>query len=244
MQHPTWDIGHVWSLSVEEQFYFVWPVLVLLLSPARARFAVIGYLALTPLVRFGMWAFFRPHVGLIEALTPLRLDAIAAGCLLALTARRPLLQDRLRILRTYPVPFAIAGMAVIAASCVLSSRISAYQLVFSYSVEAAAMCVVIWTMAHGAATRLGRIFESRPAVFVGLLSYSLYLWQQLFLNPHRAHWTTTWPYNLVLAAVVGATSYYVVESPFLRIKDRAVRTPAIPAERNEKQSPAAAVVSA
>jgi len=46
------------------------------------------------------------------------------------------------------------------------------------------------------------------------------LWQQLFLNPFRRNWTAGFPQNLVLAFLVATASYYLIESPFLRIKDR------------------------
>jgi len=224
MRVPTWDIGHLWSLSVEEQFYLVWPALLLVVRPARAHVVVIGYLLAALGLRLAMWAFFRSHLHLIEDLTPLRLDAIAAGCLLALLSVRSGFRDRLAVVRHYPALFASIGAAVVAASTILGRYIGAYQVTLSYSIEALAMCLVIWAMAQGAHTAAGRLLESRPAVFVGLLSYSLYLWQQLFLNPHRDQWTATWPINVALAVGTALVSYYLVESPFLRIKDRAATT--------------------
>ena len=79
----------------------------------------------------------------------------------------------------------------------------------------------VWSMATAPATAIGRVLETRPMVFVGVLSYSLYLWQQPFLNPHNAGWVAAWPINIVLAAGAALVSYYVIESPFLRLKDRA-----------------------
>jgi peptidoglycan/LPS O-acetylase OafA/YrhL len=58
-------------------------------------------------------------------------------------------------------------------------------------------------------------------VFVGVLSYSLYLWQQPFLNRHLGtSWMAAFPVNIILAGVMALASYYLVEQPFLRLRAR------------------------
>jgi peptidoglycan/LPS O-acetylase OafA/YrhL len=62
-----------------------------------------------------------------------------------------------------------------------------------------------------------------PLAWVGTLSYSLYLWQEPFLN-HRAHTTfTAWPLNLGLAILCAIASYYLVERPFFTLRDEWAR---------------------
>jgi peptidoglycan/LPS O-acetylase OafA/YrhL len=58
----------------------------------------------------------------------------------------------------------------------------------------------------------------RWIVFLGGLSYSLYLWQQVFLDPHSAAMFTSFPMNIGAALVVAAASFYFVERPALRLK--------------------------
>jgi peptidoglycan/LPS O-acetylase OafA/YrhL len=65
-----------------------------------------------------------------------------------------------------------------------------------------------------------RILNSRVFVFVGILSYSLYVWQQIFLDESGRFWINRFPQNLVLAFLAAAFSYYVVETPFLRLRER------------------------
>jgi len=59
-------------------------------------------------------------------------------------------------------------------------------------------------------------------VRIGILSYSIYLWQQLFLNPADVHrfWWQTFPANLPLCFVAAGLSYYLLERPFLRLTER------------------------
>ena len=56
---------------------------------------------------------------------------------------------------------------------------------------------------------------------MGVLSYSLYLWQQPFLTPFPSEaWRSHWPQNLILAVAFAVVSHVLVERPFLRLKDR------------------------
>ena len=215
---PAWEVGHVWSLSVEEQFYLFWPLLVVVLTPRRALWLCGAYLALAPVVRLVMALGFGAFEW-IDYLTPLHLDAIAAGCLLALVADRAAFRERALVDPSRASLCTAAAAAVIVVTSVVASFISLFDVTLQYSVIAAANVVIIWTVATAPATLLGRILSAKPVVFVGVLAYSLYLWQQLFLNRHP-HWWTAWPQSIVLALLAAVASYYVVESPLLRIKDR------------------------
>jgi peptidoglycan/LPS O-acetylase OafA/YrhL len=70
---------------------------------------------------------------------------------------------------------------------------------------------------------VGRVLNSRPFVFVGLISYSIYLWQQLFLNRYATSLPTSFPLNIVLAIAAALASYYLVERPSLRLRHRIER---------------------
>jgi peptidoglycan/LPS O-acetylase OafA/YrhL len=104
----TW---HLWSLSIEEQFYLVWPALVLLLSRKQMLWLSAGCIFGALALRIGMRAG-DVHPMIVYTLTPARLDALAAGSLLALVARDPAM---LREFARYAWPAAAAaGTLVIA----------------------------------------------------------------------------------------------------------------------------------
>ncbi len=63
---------------------------------------------------------------------------------------------------------------------------------------------------HG---RLTSILNLKPVIFVGVISYSIYIWQQLFLAPQVPEWYSAFPINIVLTICVAAISYFVIERP-------------------------------
>ena len=86
--HRGWTLSHLWSLSVEEQFYFLWPATLALLGVARGLQAAAGVVVLCPLIRLGLWFAapgYREFVG--ESFETVA-DAIAIGCVLAGTRER------------------------------------------------------------------------------------------------------------------------------------------------------------
>jgi peptidoglycan/LPS O-acetylase OafA/YrhL len=64
------------------------------------------------------------------------------------------------------------------------------------------------------------VLNAAPVVYMGKVSYSFYLWQQVFLDRSHHAWYTAFPVNIVLAGLAAAASYHLVEQPFLRLKDR------------------------
>ena len=65
---------------------------------------------------------------------------------------------------------------------------------------------------------VGRFLNWRPVAFIGVLSYSIYLWQQPFFNRENPSWFTRFPINLIGALAAAWLSYKLVEQPFLRLR--------------------------
>jgi peptidoglycan/LPS O-acetylase OafA/YrhL len=73
-------------------------------------------------------------------------------------------------------------------------------------------------------TLAARALAVRPMVWIGRVSYSLYLWQELFCNRNSTMWWARFPLNVVLAFLFAAMSYYWVERPVLAWRDRQRRS--------------------
>src|SRR5256885_11897249 len=68
-----------------------------------------------------------------------------------------------------------------------------------------------------------RFFSMPPMVAVGRASYSIYLWQQLFLDRSSPGWATAFPVNLLLVAAVATVSCHLIEKPSLKARVKAER---------------------
>jgi len=220
----SWWVGHLWSLSVEEQFYLLWPATLLLLGTRKGMKAAIAVVLLSPFVRLGIHYFWVSQEPTIGNSFPTIADPIATGCLLAgykddLLARpwfRKIIDSRLFFL----IPLGAWALNVRPGArlrwLVLETLIN---LLIGLCVCRATIHTKDWA---------GRALNSRPFVFVGVLSYSLYLWQQLFLNRGSSAWPARFPQNLILAFAAAILCHYLIEKPFLRLREakHAARTSA------------------
>ena len=215
LYRPAWDLGHAWSLSIEEHFYLLWPPAVAALSARSRPFALAACLGFCPGVRWAVLLFAPAWSPMAELWTFSRIDTIAAGCLLAVLARDPAWRPRLdRWAGWWGV-----ALAVLVASLAASRLSAKWSVGVAGSVNAACLALLVWA----AASRPPRWLNLRSLSAVGVGSYSLYLWQQLFLKPGGTDWANAFPQNLALASLAAWASYALVESPFLRWKDGPAR---------------------
>jgi peptidoglycan/LPS O-acetylase OafA/YrhL len=217
---PTWEVGHFWSLSIEEHFYLMWPLVVVLGGVAVARRTAIGIIVGCFAVRWVvLLACPSAYASMAEVWTFTRLDTIAFGCLLALVVAEPAdcaVLDRLAS-RTVFIAAAASGLV---ASITLASFSTKLSVGFAYTVNAALITFLLWAAVKRSGSAVGRLLNHPLVAAVGVGSYSLYLWQQFFLNPHRDAAFTRFPQNVIFAIIAAAASYLLIERPFLRMKGR------------------------
>jgi peptidoglycan/LPS O-acetylase OafA/YrhL len=201
--HP-WFLGHLWSLSVEEQFYLLWPG-VLKKWYRRRAVILVGVIAFAPLYRVACH-FLQLH-GRADETFPAVADILAIGCLLAV------LQSRLPKIKTVWAGMMLAPVAAV--------PIYAGFLRFHIT---ALLLFVLWPLMHLSIAGLllhlvqnpYRILNAKPVMWLGKVSYSLYLWQQLFVyGEHARPW-----YFVAFALALASASYYLVEQPMLRMREK------------------------
>jgi peptidoglycan/LPS O-acetylase OafA/YrhL len=215
--HRSWYVGHLWSLSVEEQFYLLWPAALALLGVTRSLKVATVVIAVSPVVRILTWYLAPDWRDRIDQVFPTIADPLAVGCCLAI--QRNWLWERVWYRRLLESPWMLAIPLV-----ALAANLTGVYPLFSFVVAEPIMNFGIamtldYCMRH-ATSPVGRLLDLRPIVFVGVLSYSLYLWQQPFLNRDGSAFWNTFPVNLLLACSFALASYTLVERPFLRLKDR------------------------
>jgi peptidoglycan/LPS O-acetylase OafA/YrhL len=201
--HP-WFLGHLWSLSVEEQFYFLWPG-VLKKWYAHRSGILVGVVAFAPLYRIACH-FLQLH-GRADETFPAVADVLAIGCLLAIV------QSRLPRIKT---TWACWMMLPVALVPVYVGRFHFHITAILLFVLWPVMYLSIAGLLLHVVQRPYRFLNVRPVVGLGKISYSLYLWQQLFLyGDHARPW-----YSVFFALALASASYYLVEQPMLRMRER------------------------
>ena len=212
-----WSLGHLWSLSVEEQFYLLWPLSLAIGFVARRRIALFA-IAFSPVLRVAFHFLHLPNRGYYF---PTVLDALATGCLLALIW--PLLKryDRFLLSRA-----ALVLPAIVIAVPMLVTFGGWYGEALYEVFGLTLMHMAIAGCIYNAIQQQWRCLNVRPMIWLGVISYGLYLWQQPFLRSESAEWWTIFPLNVLLALLCAELSHRWIEKPFLALRDRK-RTPII-----------------
>jgi peptidoglycan/LPS O-acetylase OafA/YrhL len=202
--YSEWFVAHIWSLSVEEQFYLAWPFMVLHLATRGVWRTALASSALFLLLAQASLLFTG------ELNNGLSFACIAIG---ALYASHPAFRELIARFATAPAMI-LAALALFARPLIplyFHGQFRLHDLLTPLLI-----CFVIFSSFEYRAA-IERTIAARALAKIGLVSYGLYLWQQLFLaSPgHYIHLTLlTHTYLLVPVVLV---SYFVVERPFIRL---------------------------
>jgi peptidoglycan/LPS O-acetylase OafA/YrhL len=226
-------LGHLWSLSVEGQFYLVWAVALVVALRFRHAAAVLAAGAVVAIVAVAVWRYGQVESGvnlfLLYLSTQARFDAPMVGALAGIA----LATGRLDWLRGRVASgLAVAGLMVVLASAALVDPLAPalHRGLFTL-VALGAACAVVGAVQAGGGPVTG-VLAGGALMTLGRVSYSLYLWHHPVFD-WLADATPGWP--PVLRTVVGvsaavaaaAASYRFVERPFIE-RYRGVRT--VPSE--------------
>lgn len=224
MSHPElggWRIAQTWSLSLEEQFYCFWPVLLLF---ARKRFAVrscIGIAAASAIIRCLTFRFM-PSMNFDEQTYRMfhtGIDMILTGCLIAL-ARNNTRWHELCICIERPGP-CVAALLYLLCSTVINARMPWwFHPLLGIPLSCVSIACIVMYVTAQPDTWIGRLLNLSWLRHIGKLSYSLYLWQQLFLGPFHF---LVFPWSIGAAFCCAEASYWLIELPSLHLRARIMR---------------------
>ena len=207
---PHGALTHTWSLSVEEQFYLLWPPLILVLGLRRAHVGCVLVLIAAPIFRVlsdsGVWPTSAKFSFESSA------DALAVGCLLALLRARLWQWERYRQMVSSRVPWLLPLCALLLMGIPLPFVVRDVVAIPLLNIGVA---ILLDRHMRFPGSVGGRILNLAPLVWLGTLSYSLYLWQQLFAF-------TSYPLILRVTAILvfAMASYYLLERPLLELRGR------------------------
>ena len=221
--------AHFWTLAVEEHFYLLWPMVLIAVKPKR-----VGKAAFLLAMLVFAWRVVEGHFQLLASLFPpanllartdARIDALLWGCLAAIyfpSIQR--LVARIRFSQLWIVPLAIVLVA---------EKMHTPALTLLHAVV---LPVLVVSTVLQPASVLGRVLEWRPLRWIGSISYSLYLWQELFVPELHSElarggfrYLQQLPWNLLAIVVCACLSRYLIEIPMTRLGHRiSASTPALP----------------
>ena len=213
-QTPHDALGHTWSLAVEEQFYLLWPGVIVLLGLRRAFYACIALLLITPafraLVDLSIW----PDKAMrgFECVA----DALACGCILAV-ARGQLWNNSL-YRRVVSSPYVgLIPLAILLFMAVAMTRSRVVYDVIGIPLLNFGVAMMLDRYMRFPDTATGRWLNWAPMAWIGTISYSLYLWQEPM--------ACTTLYVPAIVRILGAlalatASRYLIELPFLSLRKK------------------------
>ncbi|MGD0824386.1 MAG: acyltransferase [Terriglobales bacterium] len=201
-----WMVSHLWSLSVEEQFYFLWPSV--LRKWYRHRIAIlVGVMVFAPIYSAACFHFRIVDGG--YGTFPAVADNLAIGCLLAiLSSRIPRIPGWAALLMLLAV--------ILIPSFVPNTKTR--TLVDLFVLNPILHCSIAGLVLHVIQSPY-RFLNVAPVMWLGRISYSLYLWQEPFFFAQ----TRPSVYKMLLGVGLACLSYYLVEQPVLRLRGRKTR---------------------
>ncbi|MFG0336146.1 MAG: acyltransferase family protein [Maioricimonas sp. JB049] len=221
-------LNHFWSLAVEEQFYLVWPFVVLCLPRRSLTVACLLACLLGPVARLGLlWWGVAPLSVYVSTLT--RLDSLCAGALLAIGIRDARMYPR--IARS-ALPVAVVGAFAVAALDIVWPVLR-YEMYGMHTVGHTLLAIVFTGVIAAAATvppdhLLARVLTIRPLTRLGLYSYAIYvLHRPVYRVVQSFEWSGLSPtvrgyaifaVSLALSVAVAAVSWIALERPMLSLK--------------------------
>ena len=226
-----WHTGHLWSLSVEEQFYLLWPAVVLMTGRRGLIRLSLGIVVGVALLRAVLVALGGPSLG-VYVLLPTRMDELTLGAALAGLVRDPQAW-RTVTRRTAPVAaFAACVLLVMVRRQLLMPTNAASEVVGYVALAFLSGALLVSALSTRA---LSVVWESSALRFLGRYSYGLYMWHQLTITelqqrvisvdklpviggshlPANAFFVVVAFLSSIAMALI---SWHLIENPFLKLK--------------------------
>lgn len=209
----TAELGHTWSLALEEQFYFTWPFVLSLIRKNKSIITIgmitvfCSILFLLFLYPINFFSHFKAQRWFIPAISP-----IMIGSMLAMA--RPWLQKK-----SLPVMFLLSGFIFLYASPMYFPE---KLLIISPIFQSFGIGFLLLLIIEHQASLGVKLLNNKLTGYIGRISYGIYVYQGLFLRtgPGSEWWFQQFPQNLVLTLVTAVLSYELLEKYFLRKKSK------------------------
>lgn len=222
----SWYMGHFWSLAVEEHFYLLWPAIFLYLDNSRKRIIFVFLSAM--LIAFWRAVDFKFRItgsdlAMFWGRTDIQVDGIMWGVFIALIYNHELFRNKLKLF--YSNSNQWLWFFVLLLIFQFSPGLGWKSDFFRLTIVALLIPLLILGTVINHAGILGKLLELPSLRWLGKISFSLYLWQQLFLVSADAaapglSVVQVFPVNVLAALALATGSYFLIERPFIKFGHR------------------------
>jgi peptidoglycan/LPS O-acetylase OafA/YrhL len=233
--HDNKMLLHTWSLAVEEQFYLVWPAIILLIRKPKVLLAIsIIALIAVGIARYIIWSFEVQDLAYSSLYTFTRIDGLCIGCILAL-----LMQINPGFLKKYTTLIVLLMAAINFIFYFINNQISfslPYLAFVGYTTFAVLFGILVYEAVMGESKIIRILFNNSILKFFGKISYGLYVYHwpvyillfPVFLNLLFNKLSLPYLYAkigsaflvILFAVLISLFSYHFFEKKFLRLKKR------------------------
>ncbi|SLM50187.1 putative Acyltransferase 3 [Nitrospira japonica] len=222
--HPNTVIAHAWALSLQEQFYILWPLALIVLVRRGGRWVIAGLTAGIFVVVLWRCALIGT-IGIVPAYLynalDTRFDSLALGCVLAALTEFPEAAVRVQALSKWPL-MPVGTLAILLMSRLYGSDSYHYSIGFTVDTFLLTLFVMQIVLQHG--HWMWTWLDHPVSRYVGKVSYSLYLWHLIGFGVANRMTQFQPVLQLVVALLVGmglaSASYWLIERPFLKIREK------------------------
>ncbi len=221
---------HTWSLSIEEQFYLIWPGVLLFMVRRTSPASILNFIVLGAVLSWVTRVLLNDStaasLGRLSNGLDTRADTLLLGCAVAVALAFGLVpQSRAAVAALrYAAALSVLGLAAIGFT--LSADLP-FMVLLGWSLISIFSAAIILQVTTTSGTMLHRFLENPILVFIGKISYGLYLWHYPIMRGMmslRKTWRVNVPLAICITVVATLASYYLLELPCLRLKKRFQKT--------------------